>query len=84
MELKSHELIGTLLAASSLSYSLIVMPDVGTSLSSCGVDSIAFAQVKGRVLNDLGMEVPMVYLSDAFSISDMIQYIYEGILARNS
>ncbi|TFK38563.1 hypothetical protein BDQ12DRAFT_116355 [Crucibulum laeve] len=51
--------------------------DLEESLTSCGIDSIGFAQIRGRVLKELEVEVPMVYLSDAYSINDMIANIAE-------
>lgn len=59
-------------------------PDTEESLTSCGVDSIAFTQVKGMVLRDLGVEVPMVYLSDSFKISDMISNVCDQVLGDGS
>ncbi|KAK0184742.1 polyketide synthetase [Armillaria mellea] len=46
--------------------------DLEESLTASGIDSIAFAQIRGRLLKDIGADVPMVYLSDAFSMKDMI------------
>ncbi|KAK0199304.1 polyketide synthetase [Desarmillaria ectypa] len=51
--------------------------DLGESLTSSGIDSIAFAQIRGRLLKDIGADVPMVYLSDEFSMKDMITSVCE-------
>ncbi|KAF8962893.1 KR domain-containing protein [Flammula alnicola] len=56
------------------------------SLTSCGIDSISFAQIRGRVMNQLGVEVPMKYLSDSFTISEMTTHVegsYNSLHARN-
>ncbi|RDB30951.1 hypothetical protein Hypma_000134 [Hypsizygus marmoreus] len=44
------------------------------SLTSCGMDSIAFAQARGHVLKAIGVDIPMLYLSDAYSMNDMISH----------
>lgn len=54
-----------------------VITDVRESLQTLGVDSIAFTQLRGRLLHDLGLELPMVYLSDAFTVQEMIDYVCE-------
>ncbi|KAJ7768218.1 hypothetical protein B0H16DRAFT_1686400 [Mycena metata] len=41
--------------------------ELNESLSACGVDSIAFGQIRNAVAKALGVDVPLVYLSDAFS-----------------
>ncbi|KAG7441749.1 ketoacyl-synt-domain-containing protein [Guyanagaster necrorhizus] len=46
--------------------------DLEESLTASGIDSIAFAQIRGRMLKDIGADVPMVYLSDVFSMKDMV------------
>ncbi|KAK0471022.1 hypothetical protein IW261DRAFT_1612345 [Armillaria novae-zelandiae] len=46
--------------------------DLEESLTASGVDSIAFAQIRGRLLKDIGADVPMTYLSDVFSMKDMV------------
>ncbi|KDR66936.1 hypothetical protein GALMADRAFT_232327 [Galerina marginata CBS 339.88] len=51
--------------------------DLAEPLTACGADSITFAQFKGQVLKELGVDVPMVYLSDAYSIGDMVNNILE-------
>ncbi|KAJ6610193.1 hypothetical protein B0H10DRAFT_1883603 [Mycena sp. CBHHK59/15] len=53
--------------------------DLEESLNSCGMDSIAFVQARGRVLKAVGVEIPMVYLSDSFSMNDMIEGTCEGM-----
>ncbi|KAF8811343.1 ketoacyl-synt-domain-containing protein [Phlegmacium glaucopus] len=52
--------------------------DTAEPLTSCGADSITFAQFKGQVLKELEVDVPMVYLSDAFTINDMINNILQS------
>ncbi|KAJ7440338.1 polyketide synthetase [Mycena galericulata] len=54
--------------------------ELNESLSACGIDSIAFGQIRVAVLKQLGVEVPLVYLSDAFSVSDMIGNVQENVL----
>ncbi|KAK0488295.1 hypothetical protein EDD18DRAFT_593749 [Armillaria luteobubalina] len=46
--------------------------DLEESLTASGIDSIAFAQIRGRLLKDIGADVPMIYLSDVFSMKDMV------------
>ena len=48
------------------------------SLISCGVDSISFAQVRGKVTNQLEVEVPMKFLSDSFTIGEIVEYVKES------
>ncbi|PPQ84949.1 hypothetical protein CVT25_004462 [Psilocybe cyanescens] len=52
--------------------------DIAEPLTSCGADSITFAQFKGQVLKEFEVDIPMVYLSDAYSIGDMITHILES------
>jgi len=52
--------------------------DIAEPFTSCGADSITFAQFKGQVLKELGVDVPMIYLSDTFTISDMINNILKS------
>ncbi|KAF9475042.1 ketoacyl-synt-domain-containing protein [Pholiota conissans] len=47
------------------------------SLNACGVDSIAFAQIRGKVLPRLGVDVPMKFLSDSFTIGEMLNHVSE-------
>jgi acyl carrier protein len=47
-------------------------------LTSLGADSITFAQFKGQVLKEFEVDVPMVYLSDSYTISDMINNVLEA------
>ena len=49
--------------------------ETGESLTSCGIDSISFAQIRGKVMADLEIELPMIYLSETHTIQDMIQYV---------
>ncbi|KAJ7644124.1 hypothetical protein FB45DRAFT_824078 [Roridomyces roridus] len=51
--------------------------ELGESLTALGVDSIAFGQIRGAVLREHGVEVPLVYLSDAFSMHDMIDNVVQ-------
>ncbi len=51
--------------------------DLEESLIASGIDSIAFAQIRGRLLKDIGADVPMVYLSDVFSMKDMVTSVCE-------
>ncbi|KAJ7760901.1 hypothetical protein DFH07DRAFT_1059948 [Mycena maculata] len=54
--------------------------ELSDSLTACGIDSIAFGQIRAAVLKELGVAVPMVYLSDAFSVNDMIRNVQESVL----
>ncbi|KAJ7482732.1 hypothetical protein FB451DRAFT_1235938 [Mycena latifolia] len=54
--------------------------ELNESLTSCGLDSIAFGQIRGKVLKQLGVDVPLLYLSDAFTINDMIANVQENCL----
>lgn len=51
--------------------------ELGEPLTSLGADSITFAQFKGQVLKEFEVDVPMVYLSDSYTISDMINNVLE-------
>ncbi|KAF8207894.1 hypothetical protein K438DRAFT_1713428 [Mycena galopus ATCC 62051] len=53
--------------------------ELNESLSACGVDSIAFGQIRAAVMKRLGVDVPLVYLSDAFTVNDMIRNIQESV-----
>ncbi|KAJ6550872.1 KR domain-containing protein [Mycena vulgaris] len=50
------------------------------SLTACGIDSIAFGQIRAKVLKQLGVDVPLVFLSDAFTLNDMIANVQESVL----
>ena len=59
--------------------------DIAEPLTSCGADSITFAQFKGQILKELEVDVPMVFLSDSYTISEMINSILENYgLPRNA
>ena len=51
--------------------------DTNEPLTSCGGDSITFAQFKGHVLRELEVDVPITYLSEDYSIDDMITNILD-------
>ncbi|PPQ99823.1 hypothetical protein CVT24_009617 [Panaeolus cyanescens] len=46
-------------------------------LTACGADSITFAQFKGQILKELAIDVPMMYLSEAYTINDMVSFILD-------
>ncbi|KAF9012764.1 hypothetical protein BDQ17DRAFT_1321707 [Cyathus striatus] len=52
--------------------------DVEESLISCGVDSISFAQMQGNVLQMPGVEIPVRYLSESFSVNRMLVDVLKG------
>lgn len=52
--------------------------DLEASLVSSGIDSISFAQVRGQVNRELGLEIPMMFLSEAYTIRDMIESVVES------
>lgn len=78
LELKAEDELGTLHGDPSDYYSF--SPDLESSLTSLGIDSIAFTQVRGKVLRELGIEIPMVYLSDVFTIQDVATNVCERLL----
>ncbi|THU96792.1 ketoacyl-synt-domain-containing protein [Dendrothele bispora CBS 962.96] len=53
-----------------------LIADTEESLNSCGVDSICFAQIQAQTISDLGVDIPMAYLSDTFNIREMIDYVF--------
>ncbi|RDB30947.1 6-deoxyerythronolide-B synthase EryA1, modules 1 and 2 [Hypsizygus marmoreus] len=53
--------------------------DLEESVTSCGMDSIAFAQARGRVLKAIGVEIPMLYLSDSYTMNDMITFTENNV-----
>jgi len=55
--------------------------ELGDSLTSCGIDSISFAQIRGRVMNRLEVEIPMMFLSDSFTVNDMISHVIDKIVS---
>ncbi|KAF8180341.1 hypothetical protein K438DRAFT_1725600 [Mycena galopus ATCC 62051] len=55
--------------------------ELNESLSACGIDSIAFGQIRAAVMKQLGVDVPLVYLSAAFTVNDMIGNIQENVKA---
>jgi hypothetical protein len=59
-----------------------LLVELNESLSACGIDSIAFGQIRSAVVKQLGADVPLVFLSDAFSVSDMIGNIQENFRSQ--
>ncbi|KAF9530718.1 hypothetical protein CPB83DRAFT_905059 [Crepidotus variabilis] len=51
--------------------------DPNIPLTSSGGDSITFAQFKGQVLKELDIDIPVMYLSEDYTIHDMIANIIE-------
>ncbi|PBK69778.1 ketoacyl-synt-domain-containing protein [Armillaria solidipes] len=49
--------------------------DLSETLNARGVDSIMFAQLRKRVGEGFGVEIPMIYLSDVFTMEDMINFL---------
>ncbi|KAJ7482780.1 hypothetical protein FB451DRAFT_1236033 [Mycena latifolia] len=58
--------------------------ELNESLTSCGLDSIAFGQIRSKVLKQLGVDVPLLYLSDAFTLNDMIANVQENCLKAST
>jgi len=58
--------------------------DTNEPLTSCGADSITFAQFKGQVLKELDVDVPVMYLSDDYTIDDMVEKVVEIYHNRGS
>ncbi|KAF8216995.1 hypothetical protein K438DRAFT_1798123 [Mycena galopus ATCC 62051] len=56
--------------------------ELNDSLSAYGIDSIAFGQIRAAVKRRLGVEVPLVYLSDAFTVNQMIGGIQETFMEQ--
>ncbi|KAJ7127893.1 hypothetical protein C8R44DRAFT_616608 [Mycena epipterygia] len=54
--------------------------ELNESLTACGIDSIAFGQIRAKVLKQLGVDIPLVYLSDAFTAHDMLVNVQESVL----
>ncbi|KAJ7634663.1 hypothetical protein FB45DRAFT_909481 [Roridomyces roridus] len=52
--------------------------ELNDSMTATGIDSIAFGQIRGAVLKQLGVDIPLVYLSDAFTLNDMLAYVQES------
>lgn len=84
LELQPNEKLGTWSLSSLL---LTRCPkdkffvDLAEPLTSCGADSITFAQFKGYILKDFEVDVPLEYLSEQYSILDMINNILEAYAA---
>jgi acyl carrier protein len=53
--------------------------DLSESMVSYGIDSIAFTQIRTRVMKDFGVDVPMVFLSDAFTVRDVIKNVSDAV-----
>ena len=51
--------------------------DLSDTLNARGVDSIMFAQLRKRVGDGLDLDIPAVYLSDAFSMEDMVTFLVD-------
>ncbi|KAK0461978.1 uncharacterized protein EV420DRAFT_1665682 [Desarmillaria tabescens] len=49
--------------------------DLSETLNARGVDSIMFAQLRKRIGEGFGIEIPMIYLSDVFTMEDMINFL---------
>jgi len=81
MELQASEKLGMFFFHSNGCLDILRNQDTNEPLTSCGADSIAFAQIKGQVLNELDVDVPVMYLSDDYTINDMIVYIVETYIA---
>lgn len=76
MELQGTERLGMYIPILS-DMKLMRKLDTNEPLTSCGADSITFAQFKNQVLKELGVDVPIVYLSDDYTINDMTANIVE-------
>ncbi|KAF9524194.1 hypothetical protein CPB83DRAFT_898058 [Crepidotus variabilis] len=49
--------------------------EISGSLLSAGFDSISFAQVRGRAVQELNIEIPVKFLGDSFSIRDLLHFV---------
>ena len=58
---------------------LTPISEIDEALTASGGDSITFAQFKGQVLKEYGFDIPALYLSDSFTIADMINHIIDGV-----
>ncbi|KAJ3506790.1 hypothetical protein NMY22_g17136 [Coprinellus aureogranulatus] len=52
--------------------------DVDSSLTACGGDSITFAQLRGRVLKEVGVDLPAMFLAETYTIGDIIEFAVKG------
>uniref|UniRef100_A0A8H7XR57 Uncharacterized protein n=1 Tax=Psilocybe cubensis TaxID=181762 RepID=A0A8H7XR57_PSICU len=52
--------------------------ELAESLSSFGIDSIFFAQIKGRIMIDMHVEIPDTMLSDSLTIRQLIRYVVDN------
>lgn len=89
LELQPNERLGAFLKSLIVAHKMFTEPlfplDTAEPLTSCGADSITFAQFKGQILKELEVDVPMVFLSDSYTIHDMINSILESYgLPRNT
>ena len=76
LELRADDTLGTPFRSNLRYLNLIMLTlETGESLTSCGIDSISFAQIRGKVMADLEIELPMIFLSETHTIQDMIQYV---------
>ena len=76
LELQSNEKLGMVNLVGILC-PLTLYLDLAEPLTSCGADSITFAQFKGKIMQELDVDVPMLYLSETYTINDMVNYILE-------
>lgn len=49
--------------------------DLREPLSHYGLDSIAFSQLRGRVAKEAQVNLPISFLSDAYSLRDIVDHI---------
>lgn len=56
----------------------MLLSDLSSSLTACGGDSITFAQLRGRILKELGVDLPTTYLSETYTMGDIVDFVVKG------
>ncbi|KAF6747509.1 hypothetical protein DFP72DRAFT_604329 [Ephemerocybe angulata] len=52
--------------------------DLASSLTACGGDSITFAQLKGRILKEVGVDLPSTFLGETYTLGDIVDFAMKG------
>ena len=79
LELGADKELGEIISLFLRSSSHNGYTDLSESLVSYGIDSIAFTQIRARVMKEFGVDVPMVLLSDAFTLRNVIRSVSERV-----
>lgn len=78
LELQPNEKLGMCIPPTSLELLTCRAIDLAEPLTSCGADSITFAQFKGQVLKDFGVDVPLEFLAETYCIMDVVNHILDA------